>query len=264
MKYDFVFVVLVYRNTGDLIDFFEHLDLPNVKVIIVNSYFDDESEAKFKKIADENRADFISVPNKGYGAGNNRGIEYALKNYDFLYLVVSNADVIIKHMKIEDLTGYCNYICAPNIIDIRGKRQNPHAAFRKTKLHYSIRYHLQKYNLPGMMLFYSIISRFNKIIFYSLNKFFGRNLIYAAHGAFVIFPYNIINKMVPLYNEDMFLFGEESHLGLKAERLGISTIYVPKIVIEHKEDGSVSLEKINTSKIGKESFNRLYEYWFKS
>lgn len=87
MKYDFVFVVLVYRNTRDLKDFFSSLLLSAVKVIVVNSFYDKESECEFKNIAEANNADFLSVPNKRYGTGNNRGVDYALTHYDFKSIV---------------------------------------------------------------------------------------------------------------------------------------------------------------------------------
>ena len=86
-SYDIVFVVLVYRNTDDLKDFFLHNHIKNSHTIVVNSYYDDKSEGFFSKIAEENGASFISVPNKGYGAGNNRGVEYALEHFDFEFLV---------------------------------------------------------------------------------------------------------------------------------------------------------------------------------
>ena len=95
MEYDFVFVVLVYRNTKDLEDFFCSLKVPYSKVVVVNSFFDDKTEQEFQSIAQRNRADFISVPNKGYGFGNNTGCRYALENYKFKYLVISNADIEI-------------------------------------------------------------------------------------------------------------------------------------------------------------------------
>ena len=83
MVYDCVYVVLVYRNTLDLEQFFIHQTTPNSKVIVVNSFFDEMTECKFRKIALLNDADFISLPNRGYGFGNNRGCEFALKKYDF-------------------------------------------------------------------------------------------------------------------------------------------------------------------------------------
>lgn len=262
MKYDFVFVVLVYRNTQDLSDFFKNFKLKKSKVIVVNSYYDDITKDKFKEIALENNADFINVPNKGYGAGNNRGCEYALAHYDFKYLVISNADIEIEKMSVEDLEGNENEIIAPNIKDIKGKKQNPHMAFRRSKFGYKLRYLLYKYNIPYVGILLSIVSRLNKSIFYVLHNIFGRTKIFAAHGAFVIIPKKVLCELIPLYDERIFLFAEETHLGLKAERSKIETRYLDKVIINHKEDGSVGLEKINSFKIGKHSYLCLYNYWF--
>ena len=74
LKYRVVFVVLVYRNTQDLRDFFKYNDTKDSHTIVVNSYYDEQTENEFKKIASKAEADFISVPNKGYGAGNNAGM----------------------------------------------------------------------------------------------------------------------------------------------------------------------------------------------
>ena len=105
-KYDIVFVVLVYRNTDDLKDFFLHNHIKNSHVIVVNSYYDDVSEGDFRKIAEDNGASFISVPNKGYGAGNNRGIEYALEHFNFDFLVISNADIQISKFDFNLLISH--------------------------------------------------------------------------------------------------------------------------------------------------------------
>ena len=129
MKYDFIFIVLVYRNTKDLKDFFDSYNLANSKVIVVNSFYDKESESDFKKIAEANNADFLSVPNKGYGAGNNRGVDFALAHYDFKYLVISNADICIEKMDLSAFCGFKEGIYAPSIHTLSGKQQNPHMPF---------------------------------------------------------------------------------------------------------------------------------------
>ena len=66
--------------------------------------------------------------------------------------------------------------------------------------------------------------------------------IYEAHGSFVIFSYKAIQKFNSApYDENMFLFAEESVLALKAKRLNLKINYVPEIDIYHKEDGSMKL-----------------------
>ena len=259
--FDFVFVVLVYRNTRDLKEFFESLTTPNIKVIVVNSFYDLESEKEFRRIAEANNADFLSVPNKGYGAGNNRGIEYALAHYDFKYLIISNADIIIKQFDINRLDYIKNCIIAPKIINLNGKNQNPSSPYRPSKM--LSRYALWCYEGNHNMLIwgYYAISRLKKIVFYSTAWY--RKHIFSAHGAFVIIPYSVLKNLHPIYNERMFLFNEEEYLGMLAASKGINTIYEPNIVVLHKEDGSINIANINEFKRNKESFTVYYYTWFK-
>ena len=258
MIYDLVFVVLVYRNTQDLEDFFESFNLVNAKVIVVNSYYDDNTEQIFKAIAKKNNADFISTSNNGYGAGNNLGCEHALNHYKFKYLVISNADIIIKEMKIEDLDE--NVITAPNIIDRNGKLQNPSSAYYDRlieKLYYYI-FKYKKYSLVYLCVF---INKIEREIFYITHKIVNAKKIYQAHGANIIFPYNILEKLHPIFNEEMFLFCEEPHLAKKANSLGIPIEYNDKILVLHKEDGSTSFLDRKIMDITRDSYLVYYKYW---
>lgn len=263
MEYDFVFIVLVYRNTSDLTNYFYKFNIEKSKVIVVNSYYDDKTTDQFRKIAIENGADFITVPNKGYGYGNNRGCDYAINKYKFKYLVISNADIVISRMSIDALENNTSEIIAPDIRDLKGVRQNPHMAFREPKIIYDIKSHLYRLNTPIVIdIIFSIVSRINKWIFYSLNTIFNRTKVYAAHGAFLIVPQKVLKTLMPLYDENIFLFGEETHLAIKAERMHIKTIYNNNIKIQHKEDGSVSFENINSYKMARKSFYTIYNNWF--
>ena len=259
--HDFVFVVLVYRNTNDLVEFFANLSLPNTKVIVVNSYYDEESEKAFKEIAENNAADFISVPNKGYGAGNNRGCEFALKNYKFRYLIISNADIEVKQMDLEQLIPYEDSIIAPKTLTLTGKNQNP----------FMIRHHPYidgvknwafKNNYRKVIKFFSMFSRIEREFYLKVTyPMFHNNQVYAAHGAFVIIPYSIINKLCPIYNEKMFLFAEEEHLAQMAKCQKIPIVYLPQIKVLHKEDGSTGAIGDNFKYI-RESCIEFYNYWY--
>lgn len=258
--FDIVFVVLVYRNTEDLKDFFRSNQLPYTKTIVVNSYYDDESEASFKEIAEKNGADFLSVPNKGYGAGNNRGIEYALANYQFKYLVVSNADIIIEKLSIEALEKKGDVIIAPRILNLKNKNQNPSNPFAPHELSMRFWKYIFDNNSHSLLWLVYAWSRVKKTLFYLISPWHKR--IFSAHGAFIIFPSLLLKKMVPIYNENMFLFVEEEHLGMLAAQKGIKTLYAPDIVIRHKEDGSMSVASVNQFERTKQSFLVYYEYWF--
>lgn len=258
--FDIIFVVLVYRNTQDLKDFFAHFACENAKVIVVESYFSESCSSEFKDIAKGNNADFISVPNKGYGAGNNTGCEYALKKYDFNYLVISNADIIIQHFDMPIIEEHKDSIIAPKILNLKGKNQNPSSPFVPNRLVESFALWSYNGNHTKLIWIYFALSRLKKILFYCISRY--RRTIFSAHGAFVIIPRNILELLFPLYNEDMFLFNEEEHLGMLASSKGIKTVYEPKIVVLHKEDGSMKLASVNEFERLRQSFNVYYKYWY--
>ncbi len=258
-KYTFVFIVLTFRNTDDLECFFKANHVADSKVIVVNSFFDEESNSKFEEIAHRNGADFLKVPNNGYGAGNNRGVEYAMSHYDFDYLVISNADIEIEKFDKNAIKNNSDSIIAPKILTLKGKNQNPSSPFHPSRVITNLTYRLYKGNHRHLIWLAYIYSRLSKIIYYSISRF--RKKIYSPHGAFFILPYHILKKMVPIYNEKMFLFYEETHIGKLAEKLRIRTNYTPEIVIRHKEDGSVSLLKEGQYKHMRDSYIELYNHW---
>lgn len=257
--FDFVFVVLVYRNTRDLRDFFSNFDIPNSKVIVVNSYFDDYTETEFRRIASAYNADFLNVENKGYGAGNNRGIEYALQHYEFDFLIISNADINIKKF---DVNLSNEVITAPDLVTLKGKHQNPHTPLRMPILD-KMRYKAFLKNNKNYLIIPLGINKLLRRIFRILNKL-GWKKIYTPHGAFIIFPYSIIKQLHPLFDERMFLFAEEDVLAWKASLYNISVVYNAQIKILHKEDGSVSELKGEISRILRDSNIFFYENYIKS
>lgn len=258
---DFVFVVLVYRNTKDLNDFFANLQLPRSKVIVVNSYYDEYTETTFRNIAEQNDAAFISVPNKGYGAGNNAGIEYALKHFQSKFLIISNADVVIKKLTVENVIA--GKINAPKIVTKTGKGQNPYVPYHSNTLD-TLKYRSFKTNRINLLKCCIAANKIARFVFLGLNFLTGINKTYSAHGCFIIIPYEALHKLVPIYNEKQFLFGEEDHFAMKCRRAGITMAYNPRIYILHKEDGSVSLESnLKQREIQKQSYLTFYECWYK-
>ena len=262
MVYDFIFIVLVYRNTKDLEEFFIHQNTLNAKVIVVNSFYDDETERKFRKIAKVNDADFISVPNKGYGFGNNRGCEYALRKYKFKYLIISNADIEIRKMDVSMLQGCEDSIVAPQLLNKNGRNQNPSNPFVSSTIYLKLMHYVFANNKRYLLPFFSVVSRLKKIIFHLLCGIFNRNKIFAPHGAFTIFSYRAIKKLFPVYDEDIFLFCEEPHLGNLARKNKIPVIYIPSIKIYHKEDGSMRLASIDVFEKTRKSFLIFYDKWY--
>ena len=235
-RYKFIFIVLVYKNTEDLRDFFKSIHSSENHVIVVNSFYDKKSQEEFENIAKENNADFLNVENKGYGSGNNAGIEYAINHYKFDFLVVSNADISIENID-ENLES--ENIIAPKIVTKDGKNQNPHTPYYFRWLD-NLKY-LGFSNNNKKIVYLSIaVNKLFRLFFLLCSKLGFASSIYAAHGAFIIIPEVVIKKLHPIFDENMFLFVEEDVLGYKARQNNIQIKYMPSILIKHKEDGSVS------------------------
>lgn len=121
---DLVYVVLTYKNVEILYKFIESLkNIENCtyRVIIVNSYYNETSKNMFHSICCKNGFDFINIENKGYGYGNNVGFEYALRNYAFRYVVLSNPDVIINQFDYKSFNDIRGEVIAPRVLSNDGK-----------------------------------------------------------------------------------------------------------------------------------------------
>ena len=260
--FDFVFVVLVYRNTADLHDFFAALKVANSKVVVVNSFYDSDSEAEFRRMAAEHGADFISVPNKGYGYGNNRGCEYVLQYYGFRYLVIANSDISIERLCIDDIRQWTDVIIAPEIRTGKGKRQNPNIPYQESPLTEWLRYQSYKRGWHWPMPCFDALNRLKKICFFVVSRFRHPRYAYSAHGAFLIVPYDVLQLLHPLYDEGMFLYNEERFLSRKAQLAQVRTVYVPQVSVQHKWHGSVSMGSTGEYALKQQSFIRYYQYWY--
>lgn len=244
-----MFVILTYRSTNDLEECILSIEdkFLSYKILIVNSFYDVKSKDKIQKLALKYKCDFINVENKGYGYGNNRGIEYCLENYEFDYLVISNPDIIIRKNCI-DLEKYKNkeVVIAPSIITKTGKNQNPYWVV-KNNFAEKLVYIGYKYKKKSILFIGLLINKIIRIVFNIYVKM-SRKLefkIYASHGCFVIFSFSAIKKIGEVYDENMFLFAEEALLAHRLEELSIPIIYTKEISICHKEDGSISVSNIN-------------------
>ena len=97
-------------------------------------------------------------------------------------------------------------------------------------------------------LIYKGLKRHNRFFFFmgiAINRIF-RGLkgdkaqdVYQVHGSFIIFGKEALGKLGTVFDENMFLFAEESYLALKAEQLKVRICYNPHVCVLHKEDGSM-------------------------
>ena len=259
--YDIIFVVLVYKNIDVLKDFFRTLQIPFLyHVIVVNSYFDAGSEKACQKVAKENGATFIPVPNNGYGTGNNIGCQYAVENFNFGYLIISNSDIIIKELsylkKIQNKVA----VLAPETRMLNSHRQNPNIPFNSWA-YMSLLKMGYKLNSPWIKKVGLAINKLYREILFLYIKMFKRDYVkvFSAHGSFIIFTFGALVKLMPIFNDKMFLYNEELFLAYKCRKASIPIYYAPKLKVVHLE-GASSTESDNSWKNKKESFNVLMEW----
>ncbi len=259
--YKNIFVVLVYRNCEDLIDLFHSLEeqCSDYRVIVVNSFYDTESENEIKDVAERNAADFLSVENKGYSYGNNQGIHFAENHYKFDYLIVCNPDVLIKKWNTENLSQD-GFIYGPIIKTSTNKDQNPcfvsYLPFTEW-----ISYMSYKHGIPKLDYINFGINRLIREMWLIKFRRGKKNelMVYGVHGAFLIFTASYLNKNPTPFLEDMFLFNEERYLAWRLSKLQHKAIVTKDIEIYHKEDGSMNKANVNTVIREKESFIVYYE-----
>lgn len=241
-KYDIVFVVLVYGNTEDIVDFFKSIKNINCKykVILVNSFYNEVSLRECRNVAKKYDSILLEVENRGYGAGNNRGIEFAMQQYEFEFLIVSNPDIIVKKLYFSDLKKYSRNVLGPKIITSTGKNQNPFYVDRKPfpKAEYFFLKNRIKIGYYSILL----INKIKKYLLYfsMYRRHTSISKVYALHGSFIIFSYFALRKIGEVFDENIFLFCEEMVLAEKMKKNGVIPIYTSNIEVHHKEDGSMN------------------------
>ena len=242
--YELVFVVLVYRNIDVLRQFFSTLTLScSYRVIVVNSFFNHETEEACRALSKEYDADFIPVPNKGFGAGNNSGCQYVMDHYQYRYLILSNSDIIIRDITCLSQLEEQKAVYAADVRMENGHRQNPHLPFRVglyLKL-LDLSYQWKSNVLMNIAFAFNRILRELVVIWTKLNG--GRKVkVFSAHGSFIILTYQASRALSPIFHEEMFLYNEELYLARRCYQLEIPIYYVPKLKVTHLEGASSNIQ----------------------
>ena len=265
--YKYIFVILVYRNTHDLKECLESIKekVPSYKTIVVNAYYDDSTKHEVESIANDNNCDFINIDNKGYSYGNNVGIEYARSNYLYDYVVISNPDILIEKFDDTFISADFKYdIIAPNIIAASGKAQNP-AMFKRLPFAEYLIYCGYKKSSKLFLMCGLAISKIVRVFISNIKKIRKQHVydIYCAHGSFLLLSKKIVESLKPVYDDRLFLFGEEGILAYKARKAGFKTCFTDYISIKHKEDGSMKLSDLSINGEMKKSNIFYYENYIK-
>lgn len=188
-----------------------------------------------------------SERNGGFGSGNNVGIQAELpggKRADFVYILNSDAfpakdaiSILLDHMLNNPATGFAGS-------HIHGPNGEPHVtAFR----------------FPGIasefegMIRLGLISRLLSRYIVPLPVLAQTTQVDWLAGASVMMRQSMLDE-IGLFDEQFFLYFEETDLMLRGARHGWATDYVPQSRVMH----------IGSASTGMKEWQRVPEYWFDS
>lgn len=265
--FKYVIVVLVYRNTRDILDFIKSVKkaMNSFQIIMVNSFFDEKSKSDFEEIAKAYHCDFVNVENKGYSYGNNCGIRFAKSHYSFDYLICSNPDIVIREFNPDIMKKYPGQIYGPDIMTKSKRKQNP-MMVKYNKFSYFMIYHGYRQNIRFFIFMGMGINKVFRILAQVYMKLFHiRDIrVFQLHGSFLIFSKEYVLKNEQVFDENFFLFGEEGVLAVRAARAGTNLYYSKDMKVFHKEDGSMKLFTGNLDGEVKKSNLYFYENYIHS
>lgn len=245
-------VVLNYNDSKTTIELINRIGkMASIDVIvIVDNNSTDDSFSVLKQYASEKIHVIQSDKNGGYGYGNNCGIEFIKKHYDCDYIIIANPDVIFEESvvkKMMDAFDEETVIVAPLTLDAKGNRQLPIA-----------------WKVPTIKDFYLFSSIVLNKFFNSLSypdDFYKKDVCYVdcVQGSFFMLQSRLIDNRI--YDENIFLFFEESCIGKKFKDLGYKTKLLMDVDYIHNHSVSINKAFNSEAKKRKMTLDSFYTYF---
>ncbi|WP_318507240.1 glycosyltransferase family 2 protein [Bacillus sp. T3] len=221
-------VILNYNNPDDTIacvEEAEKINYENFKIIIVDNFSKDNSEAILKQRFPQHT--FLQTgANLGYAGGNNIGMKFA-KDQNADYICILNNDVITDKDFLKMLLDYLE--TNPNV-GVVGPR-------------------VCEYDKPELVQSTGAMINFNTGRVNVLNNLVHEDQVKGkiiscdyVGGACLLFKSNILNE-VGYFPEDYFLFYEETEWCLNIKKMGYEVICYCDAKVIHK--GSASINQIS-------------------
>ncbi len=239
-------VVLHYESTKDTIEcldsLIQYIDEDKVRIIVV----DNGSKIRLiEQIADkysdiEQIEIMRSDENLGFSKGNNLGFLYAKRQYSPEIIVLSNNDIVYDQKEFIDKLLY-EYkrtqfdVAGPKIISlIDGKNQNPVGlVYHSAK---EVKKRIRKFRILGFLSKWSLDTKIKSFAANEIPEYEATG-DYQLHGACMFFANRYIQEYDGLY-DGTFMYGEEFILKHIVTKEKMKMIYLPDLVVKHKEGAS--------------------------
>ena len=237
-------VILNYNDSKTTMKLAETISRYSIieHVVVVDNCSDDDSYKIMKKTRSF-KVDVIKTDkNGGYGYGNNYGIRYASRRYGTKYVLICNPDIEVSNNTIENCLNFAlNHeecaVVAPLMLDSNHQLNMKCVWKIPTFCQYLF------FSLP-------IMGRFFQSMYYKENELLKSEKQYIEVGC-VAGSLLLVKaeKMLKcgMYDENIFLYCEETLLGLKMKRLNYKTYLLTDETFVHYH--SVSINKSIESKV---------------
>lgn len=227
-------IVLNYNDAKETIKYVKKISVYESieHIVVVDNKSTDASYEELKSLRNEKVTVIQAEKNGGYGYGNNFGIKYACENFKSKYVAITNPDVVYDAEAIKKCEDFLiknarkNYaVVAPRMKNIEGE------------------YVLSAWNIPSWFEYVS----FSMSV---LGKLFKLNYIKSSRnefdececiaGSMLVMDSDAFEK-AGMYDENIFLYCEETVLGIKMKRVGYRTALLNTAEFIHAH--SVSINK---------------------
>lgn len=229
-------LVLNYNDAGAVANFVQHIAGYHTvrRILIVDNCSTDDSMDKLSGCLNDKTELISSGRNGGYGYGNNVGIRYLKEKYDSEYILLSNPDVVVSEGTIEAMETFLREnddyaLAAPLMVDANDVPQYNTALKVVSKAQYILSLDL-------------LYSKFVRPFYYKNMEQEDAEVKTVDGVSGSMFLMNA-DKMLRygMFDENLFLFGEEIVLSLLMQRAGLKTGLLLKEKFIHMH--SVSIEK---------------------
>lgn len=247
-----VSIIIVNYNTTQLVidcvnSIYNKTKNINFEIIVVDNNSPDRSIENIKSIFPEIKL-ILSKKNAGFGAGNNLGNKHAIGKYLFLL----NSDTLLLDNAVYEFFTFMEKtpnagVCGGNLLT---KELNPNMSFHRLR--------------P------SIILSFNEFCFNLFTRILYKNQLYYSYSnqpininGFITGADFFINKKIfdklNGFDEDFFMYYEETELSYRIKKLGYKFHILPHVKIIHFDGGSQNKNSSNKENWMKESKKLYYK-----
>lgn len=228
-------VILNYNDADTTINLIDEIkDYSNLNhIIIVDNLSTDNSFGKLKEKESTKVTVIHSDKNGGYGYGNNIGIKKAHNDFHSDYIIIANPDVHFTEKNIQTMAEELEYnketcIVAPRALKPNGENQ--------TLIAWKIQ-SLWDYALSASMIYIKFFSK----KYYNLNQFKDKNRVEVDVVPGSLLMVNAEHMISHgMYDEGIFLYGEEETLALKFRKEQLKTVLLLNETYIHEHSVSIS------------------------